>query len=57
MNGTTEYTKVITITPWWKKALYAIDITFGAITLVCAGMMVASFIISAKNKKPAAIAE
>ena len=57
MNGTTEYTKVVIITPWWKKALYAIDITFGAITLICAGMTVASFIISAKNKKHAAGAE
>lgn len=57
MNGTTEYTKVVIITPWWKMALYAIDTTFGAITLICAGMTVASFIISAKNKKHAAGAE
>jgi len=57
MNGTTQYTKTVAVTPWWKSALYAVDITCGAITLICAGMTVASFIISAKNKKPAAIAE
>lgn len=53
MNGTTMYTKSVPVTPWWKAALYAIDATFGAATLVFLTFTVLCYVFAAKNKREA----
>lgn len=54
MNGMTISSVTIRVTPWWQTALLAMECTFGAITAVSAGMLVASIVLSVRKKKAAA---
>ena len=51
MNNFDRDTYVISVTPWWKTAIIAIDATIGVLAAISAGMLVASFVIHAKRKK------
>lgn len=49
MNGMSEHTKTIPVTPWWQTALIGIQVGVGVVFAGCAAMMVVSFVL---NKKP-----
>lgn len=51
MNNFDRNTYVISVTPWWKTAVIAIDVTVGVLAAASAGMLVASLVIHAKRKK------
>lgn len=42
MNGHTTNAMYVSVTPWWKAALIAIDVVLGVVTVGAAGMYVAS---------------
>ena len=50
MNGITISSITIKVTPWWKTCLLALECTFGALTVVSAGMLITSFVLSARKK-------
>ncbi len=54
MNGMSITSRVVSVTPWWKTALYSLDGVFGVIFVACAGMLTASLVIHYKNKKKSA---
>ena len=55
MNGIDLNTKVVPIMTWWQVTLIAIDIALGVITLACAAMLAATFIL--KRKRTDTVAE
>ena len=54
MNGMTISSITIKVTPWWKTCLLALECTFGALTVVSAGMLITSFVLSARKKEETA---
>lgn len=54
MNGMTISSVTIKVTPWWKTCLLALECTFGALTVVSAGMLITSFVLSARKKEETA---
>lgn len=54
MNNFDRNTYVISVTPWWKSAVVAIDVTVGVLALISAGMLAASIILKRKWAKAAA---
>lgn len=51
MNGTSINSRVVAVTPWWQTALLALEWSIGSIFFVCAGMLTASIVLSARDKK------
>ena len=46
MNGMKSGVRIIELTPWWVTALNQMELIVGGITVICATMMVLSFIIA-----------
>ncbi len=44
MNGINSDTEIITITPWWKTALIALDSALGLCTLICVVFLVKNLV-------------
>ena len=40
MNGISANTKIVPVTPWWQTAIIGVDVTLGALTLLCAVKLV-----------------
>lgn len=54
MNGKTISSHTVPNTPGWRTAIWAVDYTLGALLVISAGMLVASFVVGAKSKPVAA---
>lgn len=57
MNGITSSTKVVYTNTWWQNALIAMEVGFGAITVVFGSLLVVSIVKNRKSGKPEATEE
>ena len=48
MNGVSTATEVVSVMPWWKIALFSIDVVLGVFAVV---MIILSVVTSKKIKK------
>ena len=51
INGLSPNTVMISVTPWWKVAIISVESDFGVLFAGSLGMLIASYILSRKDKK------
>ena len=51
MNGMTINTTTVSVTPWWKTAIIAMDCTFVSLDVISIGMLITSIVLINKKKK------
>lgn len=49
MNGSSISSKTVPCTPWWHMAIYALAISFGALTVLTGGMLTVSIVTKRKK--------
>ena len=51
MNGLSSNVHIKSVTPWWRSAILALQITTISLTVVSAGLLTTSIVFKVKDKK------